>query len=240
MKGYPSFTNNQTAFLQNSGWDKDLILDAEGRFDILIPLNLIFGFAEDFQKIVCNVKHEIILTRVNNDINAIIQNNETAISEINTFKFTLEKIEWLMPYLVPLNENKSRLLNLLSKKPTLKMHFRSWELYEYPRLPNTTKHVWTVKTSNQLEKPRYIILGFQTGVNNSRTSDASIFNHCGNTNAKVFLNSQFFPYNNMNLNFDKNHYALLFDMFLNFQSSYYGKRRVDSMINKKILKINVH
>ena len=40
----------------------------------------------------------------------------------------------------------------------------------------------------------------------------------------------------MNLNFDKNHYALLFDMFLNFQSSYYGKRRVDSMINKKDFK----
>ena len=72
------------------------------------------------------------------------------------------------------------------------MSFRSWELYEYPQLPVASKHVWNVKTSNQLEKPRYVILGFQTGIRNSRTANASKFTHSNITNAKLFLNSQYY------------------------------------------------
>lgn len=233
MKGYPSFNQNQFGFLQVIGWDKENIIDAKGNFDVLIPLKMLFGFAEDFQKIVCNVKHELIITRNNSDMNTIVQTAEAANSENNSFKFTLNKIEWLMPHLTPSNEKKAQLLNFLSKRPTLKMQFRSWELYEYPRLPLTNKHVWTVKTSNHLEKPQYIILGFQTSVSNNRKTDASVFKHCNVMNAKVFLNSQFYPYNNLNLNFKNGQYSLLYEMFLNFQSSYYGKRNFDTIVNKK-------
>ncbi|XP_018368245.1 PREDICTED: matrix metalloproteinase-14-like [Trachymyrmex cornetzi] len=36
------------------------------------------------------------------------------------------------------------------------MCFRSWDLYEFPQLQSTTKHSWAVKTTSQLEKPRYL------------------------------------------------------------------------------------
>jgi len=86
-----------------------------------------------------------------------------------------------------------------------------------------TSHVWTVKTSNQLEKPRYVILAFQTNRKNLNTANASRFDHCNIVNVKLYLNSQCYPYNNLNIDITKNQYAMLYDMFANYQNSYYGK-----------------
>jgi hypothetical protein len=236
MKGYPSHNKHYGNVLQLCGWNSETIIDANGNFDVLIPLSVIFGFAEDFQKIVCNAKHELIFTRANSDMNAIIQTAAAVAAANNGYTFTITKIAWMMPYLVPSDLNKAKLLKFLEKKPTLKMSFRSWELYEYPQLPISSKHVWNVKTSNQLEKPRYVILGFQTNIRNSRTANASEFQHCNITNAKLFLNSQYYPYINLNTNYENNQYALLYDMFLNFQSTYYGNRKSESIINRSDFK----
>lgn len=236
MKGYPSFSRKNLSSLEIAGWDGENIIDDNGNFDIWIPLSMIFGFAEDFQKIVCNAKHELILTRSNTDMNTFTQTAAAAAGENNSCSFTLSKIEWVMPFLIPSDHNKAKLLTFLQKRPTLRMSFRSWDLYEFPRLTLATKHVWNVKTSNQLEKPRYVILGFQTAVANSRTSNASLFNHCEISNAKLFLNAQYFPYMNLNTNYNNNQYAILYNMFLNFQVSYYGKRISESIINKNDFK----
>lgn len=236
MKGYPSHNKHYANALQLSGWNSETIIDVNGNFDVLIPLSMIFGFAEDFQKIVCNAKHELIFTRANSDINAIVQIAAVAAGDNNGYNFSITKLAWMMPYLIPSDLNKAKLLKYLEKKPTLKMSFRSWELYEYPQLPIASKQVWNVKTSNQLEKPRYVILGFQTNVQNSRTVNASEFKHCNITNAKLFLNSQYYPYINLNLNYDNNQYALLYDMFLNFQSTYYGNRKSESIISRSDFK----
>ena len=42
---------------------------------------MILGFAEDYRKIVVNAKHELILMRSRNDLNAVLQ---VPISERNT------------------------------------------------------------------------------------------------------------------------------------------------------------
>ena len=68
---------------------------------------------------------------------------------------------------------------------------------EYPLLPIMSRQVWTVKTSNQLEKPRFVILGFQTNRKDQRAVNASQFYHCNLTNVKLFLNSQSYPYGNV-------------------------------------------
>ena len=63
MKGYPSIMQDDSNALQLSGWNPGTIIDEAGNFDVLIPLIMLFGFTEDFQKLVCNAKHELILTR---------------------------------------------------------------------------------------------------------------------------------------------------------------------------------
>ncbi|XP_046749847.1 uncharacterized protein LOC124413363 [Diprion similis] len=221
MKGYASLNPGQSWLMENAGWldveEKKKLTDAEGNFDVLIPLSTILGFAEDYRKIVVNAKHELILTRSKTDVNAIVQSQE------EEYKIVINTVEWLVPYLKLADQKKVDLLNFVEKDPPISMSFRSWELYEYPLLPTTSKHVWIVKTSTQLEKPRYIILAFQTSRKNKIGKSASHFDHCNVTDVKLFLNSQSYPYGNLNLNMSRNLYALLYEMYANFQATYYDK-----------------
>jgi len=47
------------------------------------------------------------------------------------------------------------------------------------------------------------------------------FDHCNLTNVKLYLNSEFYPYDDLNLNFNKRRAAILYDsgstfMFIRF------------------------
>ena len=77
MKGLVSHNPTQSFIIENAGWidveERQEIIDNAGYFDVSIPLSLIFGFAEDYRKIVVNAKHELILIRSRNDLNAVVQ-----------------------------------------------------------------------------------------------------------------------------------------------------------------------
>jgi len=109
-----------------------------------------------------------------------------------------------MPH-VTLNEiNKLSMLRVLESGRYLNMSFRSWNLYEFPLLHSTTKHSWTVKVASQLEKPRYVIFALQTGKKNAISQDVTLFDDCNLTNVKLYLNSEFYLYDDLNLDFEKN------------------------------------
>lgn len=220
MKGLVSLHAGQTHLMENAGWlqkDDDKITNDEGYFDIDIPLSLLLGFAEDYHRIIVNAKHELILVRANTDTNAIVQ------TEVEQFKISIEKIDWLIPYIQLSDVQKIHLLNYIAKDPAIRIPFRSWGLNVYPLLHATTTHDWLMQTTTQLEKARYIIVGFQTKRKNSTTKNASHFDHCNLRNFKLHLNSQSYPYGNVNLDFTTNQFALLYTMYANFQSSYYNK-----------------
>ncbi|XP_053592961.1 uncharacterized protein LOC128667328 [Microplitis demolitor] len=121
------------------------------------------------------------------------------------------------------DKQKIQALNFTANDPAILISFYIWQLYEYPLLPRTTKHVWPIKTLTQMEKPRYVILGFQTARTNDVTNSASRFNDCNIRDVKLFLNSQGYPCDNLNLNISRNQYALIYDMYTNFQTSNYDK-----------------
>ncbi|XP_074102024.1 uncharacterized protein LOC141529417 [Cotesia typhae] len=63
MKGYASLSPGQQNILENAGWivneDNNKLTNANGYFDVSVPLSFILGFAEDYQRIIVNVKHEL-------------------------------------------------------------------------------------------------------------------------------------------------------------------------------------
>lgn len=95
-------------------------------------------------------------------------------------------------------------------------------MYEYPILSKTTKHSWSVKTTSQLEKPRYVIVGLQTDRKNVKTRNCSLLDHCNLTNVTLFLNSQYYPYESLNLKFNESKYSILYEMYTKFRQSYYN------------------
>jgi len=53
------------------------------------------------------------------------------------------------------------------------------------------------------------------------TARRTYFDTCKLTNVKLYLNSEFYPYDDLNLDFDKRRTAILYDMYLRFCTSYY-------------------
>jgi hypothetical protein len=226
LKGLASLTPNEKNLLAVAGWvapDAETITpDPSGHFDFYIPLRLLLGFAEDYRRIIINVKQELVLLRSSNDKDII--KAPAATTEGNLlWKLTLDKIVWRVPHVRLNDEHRITLLRKLKSDRDIVIPFRSWEFHEYPVLPETQRHTWTVKTSTHLEKARYVIFGLQTNKRNVITENAGVFDHCKLTNCKVFLNSQFFPYDNFNLSFEKKRFSVLYDMYARFQNSYYGK-----------------
>lgn len=215
-------TNTINACWTHPSSYKTSLNSTSGAFNFLLPLKRLMGFAEDYKRIVINVKQELILLRSSTDADALFYDDVTTASLPTDYAITLDKVYWKVPYIQPSDAEKLTLLRHLEQNRPLDIAFRSWELHEYPLLPKAKLQTWSIKTTTQLEKPRYVILAFQTGRKNTLAKETSNFDHCKLTNVKLYLNSQYYPYDNLNLSFDTNRYALLYDMYARFKTSYYG------------------
>lgn len=105
-------------------------------YRFIIPLNTIFGFADDYRKILMNAKHELILIRNRSDEH--VHNSPAA-----AVTFTVTKVNWKIPHIQLSDHAKLSMLRYLERKSTISIPYRSWELYELPSLPQATKHMWT-------------------------------------------------------------------------------------------------
>lgn len=218
LKNLSSLNDNESRMLFNSSWfgNGGIKLD-KGHFNFCIPLKLLFGFAEDYKKIIINARHELILIRARSDENTYLTTKDSSM-KINIFK-----IQWRMPHVNVEDIAKVSLLKTLGIGRPIQIGFRSWDLYEFPTLPTTTQHTWMIKTSTQIEKPRYIIFAFQTNRKNQKDKDVSKFDHCDLSDIKIHLNSESYPYDDLNIAFSKDRFALLYDMYSKFQQAYYNR-----------------
>ena len=194
MKSYISMNDGESKNAALWGWNLNGTQGKKMHFSIILPLNKVLGFAEDYNKILINCRHELILHRSSSISNSICMDKHESVI------INIQKVQWRVPHIKVSDRNRLLLLKHLEKDTAIQVAFRNWDLFEYPLLPQTTKHSWSVKTASQLEKPRYVILGLQTNRKSNQTKNSSRFDHCNITNIKLFLNSQYFPYDSLNLN----------------------------------------
>lgn len=126
------------------GWNSNGFR-TNGHFNVVVPLNKILGFAEDYSKIIINCKHELTLNRSNIILNSFKLTDPNIKVEVN-----IQRLQWRVPHIKVSDRERLTLLRHLEKDKPIKMAFRNWDLYEYPLLPKTTKHSWSVKTTSQL------------------------------------------------------------------------------------------
>ena len=79
--------------------------DDAGNFDIFKTLRMILDFAGDYQKIIINAKHELVLLKWGSYLNAVIQTYAEN-NVLEGFKINLKIVEWLMHYVQLSNEYK--------------------------------------------------------------------------------------------------------------------------------------
>jgi hypothetical protein len=215
MKGYASFSRNNVESLKLTSFGEQGAASAS--FSYCIPLSHILGFAEDYQRIVMNMKHELILVRSRNDIDCFYGDN-------NILTINVTKIQWRMPHVKVDDYTKLQLLKHIDDKQSIQMNFRKWDLYEYPTLPQTQKNIWAIKTSSNLQKPRYVIFGLQTNRNAQINRRSTQFDHCNLSQVKLYLNSDCYPYENSTVHFGQAQPALLYHAYSKFQETYYHDR----------------
>ena len=82
----------------------------KGTFSFGIPMKHIFGFCEDYDKIVYGLKHNLTLVRKTaDDVNC-------RGAAAGAGKVSLDKILWFMPYVIPANAEKFPFTRLFNQK----------------------------------------------------------------------------------------------------------------------------
>ncbi|XP_071638435.1 uncharacterized protein [Temnothorax longispinosus] len=162
IKNYVLLTAERARRLQNAGWcyptNESNLNSPSHQFNFCVPLNILLGFCEDYKRVVINARHELILIRSRSDHNCVVDSKKIVPRDpAKNPKITLLKVQWRMPHVALNDVTKLSLLRTLESGRFLSAGFRSWDLYEFPLLQSTIKHLWAVKAAPQLEKPRYVI-----------------------------------------------------------------------------------
>jgi len=190
-----------------------------GCFEFHIPLTHIFGFSE-YKKVIYGMKHTLTLTRGSN--NAAIYRDATAVDG----KVDITHISWHMPQIQMTPEYLAGMRKLIEQKITLPLAFRA-RTTEQTVLNQTQNHTWRLSVTGGVEKPRWIIIGFQTDKMETQQQNPAVFNNLNLKNAYVTLNSERYPKNEIMANLNRNEYMRLFNMFDDFKKDYYG---IDSLV----------
>ena len=193
-----------------------------GSFSFGIPLEHMFGFCEDYDKVMYGMRHALTLVRTD-DADAIFR-----AAGADAGKVKLSKISWMMPRVLPNDEMKYKLYKSIESKDVLDAGFRMRQcnIVEIPA--NTTSTSWRLGVRTAPEKPRYVIIGIQADKSDNQERNASLFNHSGVKNMSVVLNSTKYRSLDANASFAKHQFTPFYKAMTEFTRDYYG---LDSLIS---------
>ena len=220
---------NNTATNYNTGFiiRRNYIItnsDPAGTFSFKIPLKHIFGFCEDYDKVVYGLKHNLTLTR-NNDNDAIFKTNNVdggGNDAVVDGKVILRKITWFMPHVTPADKYKMELYKIIERKEKIPVGYRMIQCDSASIPPNSTSFSWRLSVKSSPEVPRYIIVGFQTEKSGNQKQNTSTFNNVDVTNIYVMLNSTRYPTTDYNISFNRQRFSRAYGDAAEFRSKFFN------------------
>ena len=196
----------------------------KGAFSFSVPLRHMFGFAEDYDKVIYGFTHEITLNR-RDDSNAIFR-----AAGVDAGKIVLTKCSLYMPRVMPDDGEKLVLYKTIESKVNLDVGYRMRQCSSIT-VPQATSFTWRLSVKSSPEKPRWVILGFQTGKEGDQEQNPAIFDHCNLTNAYTSLNSTRYPPIDYQLNFNRQDLSRMYKEVADFRKNYYGMGELISNSN---------
>ena len=203
----------------NTGWEirRYQIIsnsDPRGTFSFKIPLKNIFGFCEDYDKVVYGLKHNPTLTR-NDDNDAIFRAANDAGGKI-----ILSKISWFMPHVTPADKDKMELYKIIERKEKIPVGYRMIQC-DSATIPQATAFSWRLSVKSSPEVPRFIIVGFQTDKSGNQLTNPSLFNNVNVSNIYVMLNSMRYQTTDYNISFLSQKYSRVYGDAADFRSKFF-------------------
>lgn len=187
----------------------------KGRFQVRIPLKEVFGFCEDYAKVIYGLKQELTLKR-KSDNDAIFK-----ASAVDGGKVTLDNVSWYLPVVEPNDEEKFALMKQIEDKTEQSIEYRMRQA-DNIAVPQSTSFDWRLTIKSGAEKPRYVIVAFQTDKDNDQDKNASIFDHCNVQSMSVYLNNTQYPRKDYELDITQNKFARVYGDVSKFRANYTG------------------
>ena len=201
-----------------------------GSFSFRIPLKHIFGFCGDYDKVVYGLKHNLTLTR-NDDNEAIYRGaNAAAGGALAAGKIVLSKISWFMPHVTPADKDKMELYKIIERKEKIPVGYRMIQC-DSASIPQATSFIWRLSVKSSPEVPRFIIVGFQTGKEGNQEQNPSIFDNVNVNNIYVTLNSVRYPTADYNIVFVGQKFSRVYGDVAEFRSKFFNMDELVSSPN---------
>lgn len=196
-----------------------------------LPLKLLSGFFEDYKRVLFNCQLDLVLLRSQSNKNCLD-------SAVDGADIKITNMVWQVPFVEPNDQLRLEMMKIIKNDTLVTIPFRNWGLYTYPTLPKTKAMTWPIRTVSSMERPRFIIVGFQTNRENQAAKDNGEFDNCDIKNVTAYLGSERYPYINYNCDFARHSYATLYAEYVKFQEKYYGRRHSEPMYDIKAFKDN--
>ena len=212
-----------------------IFLNAEpiGTFSFRIPLKHIFGFCEDYDKVVYGLKHNLTLTR-NNDNDAIFKAPNVdggGVDVVADGRVILSKISWFMPHVTPADKDKMELYKIIERKEKIPVGYRMIQCDSASIPQHSTSFSWRLSVKSSPEVPRFIIVGFQTNKSGNQKQNPSLFDSVNISNIYVMLNSMRYPTTDYNISFDKQRFSRAYGDTADFRSKFFNMDELVSSPN---------
>ena len=204
-----------------------------GSFSFKIPLKHIFGFCGDYDKVVYGLKHNLTLTR-NNDNDAIFKSDAEDAHHNDAVadgKIILSKISWFMPHVTPADNDKMELYKIIAKKEKIPVGYRMIQCDSASIPQNSTSFSWRLSVKSSPEVPRFIIVGFQTNKIGNQKQNPSLFDNVDVSNIYVMLNSTRYPTTDYNISFREQRFSRAYGDAAEFRSKFYNMDELISSPN---------
>ena len=92
----------------------------------------------------------------------------------------------------------------------------------YKNVPNATNFLFDLGMESGMERPQYIIVGFENKNVNEQTHDASTFDIMNVTECYCKIGSEFYPEDRLNINYGTNIYNEASKEIVSFNKDYNG------------------
>ena len=193
-----------------------------GSFSFRIPLKHIFGFCGDYDKVLYGLKHNLTLTR-NDDNDAIFRGaNNAAGNPLVAGKIVLSKISWFMPHVTPADKDKMELFKIIERKEKIPVGYRMIQCDSASIPQNVTSFSWRLSVKSSPEVPRFIIVAFQSDKSNNQLQNPSIFDNVNVSNIYAMLNSVRYPTADYNIVFVGQKFSRVYGDVADFRAKFFN------------------
>ena len=220
---------------RNSQLKGDHIAAERGHMYMMIKMRDLFGFLNDLEKIIYGLGFKLILKRNNNDT-ALYRINANPGAVAIDANIEIRDISWCVPSFDPSNDNRIIVQKGLGKKNNLDFSYYERKTF-YKNVPNATNFFFDLGMKSGMERPQYIIVGFENNNVNEQTHDASTFDIMNVTECYCKIGSEFYSEDRMNINYGANNYNEAFKEIVSFNKDYNGlPHNIKPYINHRTFK----